>query len=287
MTDRRPPPLRSNPDNTVQNPTWTVTRRQRQEVSPIRVQGVPSNIIEPHHYQQRTITTTERVQIVQVPLDLNSDNPEAVLLSLSPTGTTSQHVESTTTTIEAGGVPIIGALTKDGVPIFNGIFMNSQQRQTTTIITTTTTTYRIFDDSSDTSEEFELVSDEEPTQLTIDMPLLIDEELAQRAEQEEFVIVDRHDTPRAEESVTTVMITDTVPQITSYPDLRAESQADTFITSEQSSPPHDILTSPETLPGEESPPSTDSPTERQYEIVRTPSTDVEGRRTLRRITAKH
>uniref|UniRef100_A0A1I7SDV8 RIMS-binding protein 2 n=1 Tax=Bursaphelenchus xylophilus TaxID=6326 RepID=A0A1I7SDV8_BURXY len=167
MSDQpKPPRLKSNPDNTLQNPTWTVTRRERTGTSPLRLNdesGAP-------YYHTRTITTTERVQILQMPLDVSDpDSSRLKLLSMSPTGEATRSVHSTTTTIKAGGTPIISGLTGQGVPLFNGIYMNLHQRQTTTVITTTTTTYKVMEDGSE--EEYEMIQDTEDKQLTIDLPL--------------------------------------------------------------------------------------------------------------------
>ncbi|KAK0426793.1 hypothetical protein QR680_009902 [Steinernema hermaphroditum] len=145
MTDRdRPSRLRPNIESQItQRPTWSITRRERTEVSPLRVStGTDDNV-----FRSRTITTTERVQIMQMPLDLSSGDETDVILALSPTGNASRSVQSTTTLIEPGPVPVIGGLTADGVPLFNGIYMNTDAKQTTTIITTTTTTYKILSDS--------------------------------------------------------------------------------------------------------------------------------------------
>jgi hypothetical protein len=234
MADRKPPPLRLNPDHTIQNPTWTVTRRQRMEVSPKRTPNIPAEVIDPEQYQQRTITSTERIQIVQIPIEVTDDNPADLYLSLSPTATTNQQVESTTTTIEAGGIPVIGAVTKDSVPIFNGIYQNSQHRQTTTIITTTTTTYVMLDDSSQTSDEYERLSDDEPTQLTIDMPMLASD--TDKDSEDEYVIINKTETePKIDK--TEIQIVDSHPHLLSYQneEQRLDSRAETYITSPRSS----------------------------------------------------
>jgi hypothetical protein len=108
-----------------------------------------------------------------MPLDLSREEAARIRqLALTPTGEAAREVHSTTTTIEAGGRPLIGAVTAAGVPLFNGIYMNAQQRQTTTVITTTTCTYRILDDSS--ADEYEmLMSDPMATQLTVEVPLRV------------------------------------------------------------------------------------------------------------------
>uniref|UniRef100_A0A7E4WCW8 Chitin-binding type-2 domain-containing protein n=1 Tax=Panagrellus redivivus TaxID=6233 RepID=A0A7E4WCW8_PANRE len=274
MADRRPPPLRSTPELSVQSPRWTVTRKQRTDVSPVRgPPGVASSAIDPEHYQQRTITSTERVHVVQVPLEVSTDNPETVYLSLSPTGNNSQHIESTTTTIEAGGVPIVGALTKDGIPIYNGIYYNPQQRQTTTIITTTTTTYMMLDDDSETSDDFDRVSEEEHTQqqITVDLPLLISGE-ATEASEDEFVIIDKQETPRNNDNVAYIKVSDSHPHLTGFEDQpeRMMSSTDTYITSpplsSDQSPPAELTSASNSTPGQISPKSPSSPT-KEYEVV--------------------
>ncbi|TKR59769.1 hypothetical protein L596_029396 [Steinernema carpocapsae] len=134
MTDRdRPTRLRPNIESRItQRPTWSITRRERTEVSPLRVSTGPEDNI----YRSRTITTTERVQIMQMPLDVSSGDETDVILALSPTGNASRSVQSTTTLIQPGAVPVIGGVTADGTPICSGIYMNTDSKQTTTIITT-------------------------------------------------------------------------------------------------------------------------------------------------------
>lgn len=64
-------------------------------------------------YHSRTITTTERVQILQMPLDLSREEAARIRqLALTPTGEAAREVHSTTTTIDAGGRPVIGAVTR-------------------------------------------------------------------------------------------------------------------------------------------------------------------------------
>jgi hypothetical protein len=234
MADKKPDPLQLNNERKFQTPTWTVTRRQRTEVSPKRTNDIPAEIVDPEQYQQRTITSTERTQIVQMPIEI-IDNEEAdFYLSLSPTASTSQYVESTTTTIEAGGIPVIGAMTHDGQPIYSGIYQNHNHRQTTTIITTTTTTYVMLDDSSETSEEYERLSDDEQTQLTIDMPLIATD--TDKSSDEEYVFVQGHNKP-PEDAQTAKQTGSIKPGKTQKPEEkeRIKSSADTYITSTASS----------------------------------------------------
>ncbi|KAI6185046.1 hypothetical protein M3Y97_00662500 [Aphelenchoides bicaudatus] len=185
MADRpgaeKPPRLKSysgGAGQPTQRPTWKVTRRERTETSPLRRRSLSgassSSSTGGPTYHSRTITTTERVQILQMPLDLSKDEAARIReLAITPTGEASRQVHSTTTTIDAGGRPIIGAVTSAGVPLFNGIYMNAKQRQTTTVITTTTTTYRILDDSS--ADEYEMLMSGDPmaTALTVDVPLRV------------------------------------------------------------------------------------------------------------------
>ncbi|EYB92807.1 hypothetical protein Y032_0189g1168, partial [Ancylostoma ceylanicum] len=165
MAERRgrpskmPPP----PDSQSERPTWTVTRRERTELSPLRSTSP---------FQSRTVTTTERVQILQMPITLTDEQvAPARLLALSPHGNTSQSVSSTVTTMQGEGTPLISGITATGVPLFNGILFCPEARHTTTIITTTTTTYRMIEvsDSDSLSDDFEVVDD---NTLTVDVSLV-------------------------------------------------------------------------------------------------------------------
>nr|CAD2186568.1 unnamed protein product [Meloidogyne enterolobii] len=90
-----------------------------------------------------------------MPMELSQVSSEQLeMISLSPETEASREVCTTTTTIEAGAVPIVGGLTSSGVPIVSGIFLNRESRRTTTIITTTKTTYKILEDTSDDDLEF-------------------------------------------------------------------------------------------------------------------------------------
>ncbi|KAL6733023.1 hypothetical protein Aduo_003716 [Ancylostoma duodenale] len=89
MAERRgrPTKLPPPPDSQSERPTWTVTRRERTELSPLRSTSP---------FQSRTVTTTERVQILQMPITLTDEQvAPARLLALSPHGNTSQSVSST------------------------------------------------------------------------------------------------------------------------------------------------------------------------------------------------
>ncbi|KAK5966581.1 hypothetical protein GCK32_013758, partial [Trichostrongylus colubriformis] len=159
----RPPKLPPRSDSQSDRPTWTVTRRERTELSPLRSTSP---------FQSRTVTTTERVQILQMPISLTEQQIEpARLLALSPHGNPTQSVSSTVTTMAADGIPLISGVTSCGTPLFQGIMNCPESRHTTTIITTTTTTYRMVEvsDSDSMSDDFELV---DSSSLTVDVPLV-------------------------------------------------------------------------------------------------------------------
>ncbi|KAI1717971.1 hypothetical protein DdX_06380 [Ditylenchus destructor] len=185
----------------VRNPTWSVTRRQRTETSPSPVRGEGSRSgsrgrdadSEPStsgetHYRSKTITSTERVQILQMPLELTDVDTEHLrYLTMSPSEA-SRQVSSTTTILEAGGTPIIAGIGPRGIPTISGTYFNRDCRQTTTIITTTTTTYKILEDEPD-SDEFELINlpSEENVGLTVDMPMSIDSTIGQSSSKINFL----------------------------------------------------------------------------------------------------
>ncbi|CAK5054589.1 unnamed protein product [Meloidogyne enterolobii] len=144
-------------------PQWSITRRERTEMTPpgrsssrSGTEGGDSDSDSGGGiYRARTVTSTERVQIVQMPMELSQVSSEQLeMISLSPETEASREVCTTTTTIEAGAVPIVGGLTSSGVPIVSGIYLNRESRRTTTIITTTKTTYKILEDTSDDDLEF-------------------------------------------------------------------------------------------------------------------------------------
>jgi hypothetical protein len=118
-------------------------------------------------YRTKTVTTTERVQIVQVPQEVSEeDNERLRQMTVSPTGEASRTVFSTTTTLEEGGTSVIGGVSASGVPIHSGIHYVPQSRQTTTVVTTTTTTYKLVESEADGSDLDEM----DPT-LTLDIPI--------------------------------------------------------------------------------------------------------------------
>ncbi|CAP38184.1 Protein CBG21337, partial [Caenorhabditis briggsae] len=73
----------------LERPRWTVTRREETRHSPPRSTSP---------FQSRSVTTTERVHIVQLPISESSQVSPAHILALSPHGNTSQSVSSIVTT---------------------------------------------------------------------------------------------------------------------------------------------------------------------------------------------
>ncbi|CAB3408145.1 unnamed protein product, partial [Caenorhabditis bovis] len=146
---RKPLPIRQGRE--LDRPRWTVTRREETRHSPSR----PTS-----PFQSRSVTTTERVHIVQLPV---------------------------TDTSQAEGIGLIGAVTASGVPLHNGIIFNRDTKQTTTIITTTTTTYKILEvsDSDSLSDDYEMVDDN---------TLTIDVDLTERVPSPNYVIVSKSET---------------------------------------------------------------------------------------------
>uniref|UniRef100_A0A1I7U906 Chitin-binding type-2 domain-containing protein n=1 Tax=Caenorhabditis tropicalis TaxID=1561998 RepID=A0A1I7U906_9PELO len=183
-------PTRQNPPGRtgreLERPRWTVTRREETRHSPSRSTSP---------FQSRSVTTTERVHIVQLPVNENSQVTPAHILALSPHGNTSQSVSSIVTTSQAEGVPLIGALTASGVPLFNGIMFNRDTKQTTTIITTTTTTYKILEvsDSDSLSDDYEILDDN---------TLTVDVDLTERATSPSYVIVSKSETQQPMSPIT-------------------------------------------------------------------------------------
>uniref|UniRef100_A0A0M3HVX5 ZU5 domain-containing protein n=1 Tax=Ascaris lumbricoides TaxID=6252 RepID=A0A0M3HVX5_ASCLU len=161
MSEERSTQESSRAESAAHAPVWSVTRRQHTELSPLRdsESGTQS-------YRSRTVTTTERVQVVQTPF--GADGTDFPIEVLSSTGRSERSIESTTTEHGAGGIPVVGGVTADGVPIYSGIYFNPESRETTTIITTTTTTYRVFEVESDESAGEENGKEAE---LTINFPL--------------------------------------------------------------------------------------------------------------------
>ncbi|CAJ0930481.1 unnamed protein product, partial [Mesorhabditis belari] len=165
-------------------PQWTVTRREHTATSPPPPLAEQRNDGDSGPFHTRTVTTTERVQILQMPVPISEgETAPALLLALSsPNGNTTQSVSSTVTTLRNEGTPLIGGMTASGVPLYNGIHMNRDTRQTTTVITTTTTTYRVVEltdsdsmtSSGEFERDFEMISPGSPAEdqtLTIDIPL--------------------------------------------------------------------------------------------------------------------
>ncbi|KHN86527.1 hypothetical protein Tcan_11576 [Toxocara canis] len=161
MSEEHPTQDSSRADSAAHAPVWSVTRRQRTELSPLR-----DNESGTQSYRSRTITTTERVQVVQTPLE--ADGTDFPIEVLSSTGRSERLIESATTRHEADAVPVVGGVSADGVPLYSGIFLSSESSETTTIITTTTTTYRVFEVESDESAGEE---NGKETELTINFPL--------------------------------------------------------------------------------------------------------------------
>uniref|UniRef100_A0A183CPS6 Uncharacterized protein n=1 Tax=Globodera pallida TaxID=36090 RepID=A0A183CPS6_GLOPA len=158
-------------------PVWSITRRERKEVTPPAGRSREgSEEATDSVYQSRTMTSTERVQIVQMPLELSEASVEQLrMLTLSPRTEASREVCTTSTTIEAGSVPLIGGVTNNGVHLINGVYLHGESRQTTTIITTTTTSYKILEDEA-SGDEFEMIDFEDkaqPSALSLEMPLRI------------------------------------------------------------------------------------------------------------------
>uniref|UniRef100_A0A0N4Z9Q1 Chitin-binding type-2 domain-containing protein n=1 Tax=Parastrongyloides trichosuri TaxID=131310 RepID=A0A0N4Z9Q1_PARTI len=159
------------PDSQLHNPIWMVTRRQQTEVSPVRVRDADTQreiLTSPYH--TRSVTTTERVHIMQTPLNIDiEDINEDMITSLSPTGNATRTVYSTTSTHLEGPTQIHGGVTASGVPLHMGIQIQPESKQTTTVITTTTTTYRVVESSEDVPME----TDEEMlSPMTIDLQFL-------------------------------------------------------------------------------------------------------------------
>ncbi|VDK43868.1 unnamed protein product [Anisakis simplex] len=157
-------------------PVWSVTRRQRTEVSPLRDAETGTQ-----SYRSRTMTTTERVQVVQTPVEADGTDFSVEVLSSTAfskldtkcagsnvSGQNERWIESTTMRHEAGGIPVVGGITASGVPLYSGIWYSPESTETTTIITTTTTTYRVFEVESDESAGEENGKESE---LTINFPL--------------------------------------------------------------------------------------------------------------------
>ncbi|KAI6232939.1 hypothetical protein M3Y99_00953700 [Aphelenchoides fujianensis] len=165
------------PDSSYSYPTWRVMRRERTELGPKRAasgrETEEDETGDEEFVQSRTVTTTERVQILQMPLEVRGEEfARYSNFVYSPTGETTRQVNSTTTVIEAGSLPVISGVTKDGRSLQGGMLKTNRQKQTTTVITTTTTTYKVIDDPN--GEEYELISNPDADQLTVEIPLVAD-----------------------------------------------------------------------------------------------------------------
>uniref|UniRef100_A0A0K0EP58 63 kDa sperm flagellar membrane protein n=1 Tax=Strongyloides stercoralis TaxID=6248 RepID=A0A0K0EP58_STRER len=167
--DNQKEPLKL-PGPDLRNPVWMVTRRQHTEVSPVRVRDADTYEVVPSPYHTRSVTTTERVHVMQTPLNIDiEDMNEDLISSLSPTGNTTKTVFSTTSTHLEGPTQIHGGLTVSGAPLHLGVQMQPESRQTTTVITTTTTTYRVVE----ASEEVPMETEEDVmSPMTIDLQFL-------------------------------------------------------------------------------------------------------------------
>uniref|UniRef100_A0A0K0DRN1 Syndecan n=1 Tax=Angiostrongylus cantonensis TaxID=6313 RepID=A0A0K0DRN1_ANGCA len=95
----------------------------------------------------------------------------ARLLTLTPSGNTTQSISSTVTTMPGESIPLVGSVTAMGVSLLQGMIICPEARHTTTIITTTTTTYRMVEvsDSDSLSDDFEVLDE---NALTVDVSLL-------------------------------------------------------------------------------------------------------------------
>uniref|UniRef100_A0A0R3RLP1 63 kDa sperm flagellar membrane protein n=1 Tax=Elaeophora elaphi TaxID=1147741 RepID=A0A0R3RLP1_9BILA len=183
------------------SPIWSVTRRQRTELSPRRDDETGAT----QSFSSRTVTTTERVQMIPVPVnfDLRMD-------VLTPIGKSERYLATTTITNESHNIPIIGGITLDGVPICTGLNVVPKTTKTkqvkTTMTSTTTTTYSVIE-IDDSEEELKVETEEqtEPgsTQITLDFPLdyeVVDfEDVVAGSSTEEkkhvYVVVGKKDSP--------------------------------------------------------------------------------------------
>ncbi|VDM55554.1 unnamed protein product, partial [Angiostrongylus costaricensis] len=107
-----------------------------------------------------------------MPISLTDEQmAPARLLTLTPSGNTTQSISSTVTTMPGESTPLVGSVTAMGVPLLQGMLICPEARHTTTIITTTTTTYRMVEvsDSDSLSDDFEVLDE---NALTVDVSLL-------------------------------------------------------------------------------------------------------------------
>ncbi|EJD74386.1 hypothetical protein LOAG_18294 [Loa loa] len=185
----------------VHSPIWSVTRRQRTELSPRRDDETGST----QTFSSRTVTTTERIQMIPVPD--NFDTPMDVLI---PIDKSERYFATTTITNESHSIPIISGITVNGVPLYTGLYTVPKTTETkevrTMMTTTTTTTYSIIE-IDDSEEELKVETEEktipESTQITLDFPLdyeVVDfkDLVAESSEEEKehlYVVVGKKDSP--------------------------------------------------------------------------------------------
>ncbi|VDK27051.1 unnamed protein product, partial [Gongylonema pulchrum] len=165
MPKRRQSKIPQRIGGSTRSPVWSVTRRQRTELSPRRDDETGTT----QTYSSRTVTTTERVQMIPMPI-----GTESPLDMLSSTGESERRLA--TTTIGSHNMLLVGGVTADGVPLFTGI-QATPTTETTTMITTTTTTYSTIEIEDENGEHERELSASERTgspsktmQLTLDFP---------------------------------------------------------------------------------------------------------------------
>ncbi|VDM92767.1 unnamed protein product, partial [Litomosoides sigmodontis] len=185
----------------AQSPVWSVTRRQRTELSPRRDDETGTT----QSFSSRTVTTTERVQMIPVPV--NSDIPMDVL---TPRGRSERSCETTIVTSESHSLPIIGGVAADGALLCTGLHVvpktTEMKEVRTTMTTTTTTTYSLIE-IGDSEEELQVETEERTvpgsTQITLDFPLDykafdfkdIMPECAAEEKERLYVVVGKKDSP--------------------------------------------------------------------------------------------
>ncbi|VDN95367.1 unnamed protein product, partial [Brugia pahangi] len=185
----------------VHSPIWSVTRRQRTELSPRRDDETGST----QSFSSRTVTTTERVQMI--PLPLSFETPVDVL---TPIGRSERYFATTTITSESHSIPIISGIAANGTPLYTGLYIVPKTTETkevrTMMTTTTTTTYSVIE-IDDTEEELKVETEEKTvsgnTQITLDFPLdyeVVDfEDLVAESSTKEkehlYVVVGKKDSP--------------------------------------------------------------------------------------------
>ncbi|VDN50382.1 unnamed protein product, partial [Dracunculus medinensis] len=161
----------------TQYPMWSVTRCERTEVPPLR-DG--DNTTQP--YRSRTVTTTECVRIVQIPIDIGETN-----FSVEPIPDKTERKISSKTIMH--GVPVVSGLTAEGGLLCNGIQTTPEMTETTTLITTTTTAYNVLE-----------IDNEAPDIKTPDSAIILntpcDQEYQERQKQNKrYVIIDKKPSP--------------------------------------------------------------------------------------------